>query len=152
MTRPRRSGATTSAGDHRGAQIVAVLAAVLGLGASIYLTVEHYTHGASFACPESATINCLKVTTSKWSTIAGIPVAVLGLAYFVVMTVAVALPLHDRRLRAARVVAAAAGILSALYLVYVELFEVDAICLWCTAVHVCTLALFMATVWRDTGS
>lgn len=29
-----------------------------------------------------------------------------------------------------------------LYLVYVELFQVDAICLWCTAVHVLAFALF----------
>jgi uncharacterized membrane protein len=29
-----------------------------------------------------------------------------------------------------------------LYLVYAELFILDAICLWCTAVHVLALALF----------
>ncbi len=28
------------------------------------------------------------------------------------------------------------------YLVYTELFTLDAICLWCTAVHVITLGLF----------
>jgi uncharacterized membrane protein len=29
-----------------------------------------------------------------------------------------------------------------LYLVYVELFVLDAICLWCTVVHVLSIALF----------
>lgn len=33
-----------------------------------------------------------------------------------------------------------------LYLVYVELFRVDAICLWCTAVHVLTFLLFVVTL------
>jgi uncharacterized membrane protein len=28
------------------------------------------------------------------------------------------------------------------YLVYAELFLVDAVCLWCTVVHVLTVALF----------
>ncbi len=34
------------------------------------------------------------------------------------------------------------GALFVLYLVWVELFRVDAICLWCTAVHVLAVALF----------
>jgi uncharacterized membrane protein len=34
------------------------------------------------------------------------------------------------------------GAVFVLYLVWVELFRVDAICLWCTAVHVVTVALF----------
>jgi uncharacterized membrane protein len=33
------------------------------------------------------------------------------------------------------------------YLVYAELFVLDAICLWCTAVHVITVALFGAIAW-----
>jgi len=34
------------------------------------------------------------------------------------------------------------------YLVYIELFRVDAICLWCTGVHVCTVLMFGAVLWR----
>jgi uncharacterized membrane protein len=33
-----------------------------------------------------------------------------------------------------------------LYLVWAELFRIDAICLWCTVVHVVTLALFAVVV------
>ena len=144
VRRPRTSGAW----------VTALVAAIAGLGVSVYLTVEHYTQSTSFACPETAAINCLKVTTSKWSVIAGMPVAVLGLAYFVAMTVLVALPSRAPVLRAVRVLGAAGGVLMVFYLVYVELFLVDAICLWCTAVHVLTLILFGAVLWRDaiTGS
>jgi len=42
----------------------------------------------------------------------------------------------------------AIGAISVLYLVYIELFKVDAICLWCTAVHVCTIALLATVLWR----
>jgi uncharacterized membrane protein len=43
------------------------------------------------------------------------------------------------------------GTLMVLWLVYVEIFEVDAICLWCTGVHLITL-LLLGTVlwWRET--
>lgn len=131
------------------AWVTALVAAVLGTALSVYLTIEHYTHSTSFACPETAAINCLKVTTSRWSVIAGVPVAVLGLAYFVVMTALVAVPSRAAVLRVLRLVGAAAGVLMVFYLVYVELFRVDSVCLWCTGVHVLTLILFGAVLWRD---
>jgi uncharacterized membrane protein len=73
-----------------------------------------------------------------------IPVAVIGLAYYAGL-VALTTP---RAWRAAslhwvRVGALAAGIAFVLYLVYTELFTLDAICLWCTTVHVITIALFI---------
>ena len=132
---------------------VSVLAAVVGLAVSTYLTIEHFTSSTLLACPESATINCQKVTTSKWSHIAGVPVAVLGLAYFVVM-VALVLPVAWRnpRLDAVRIAGTVAGAAMVLYLVWVELFRVDAICLWCTAVHICTVVLLGAVLWRTSSS
>jgi uncharacterized membrane protein len=42
------------------------------------------------------------------------------------------------------------GALTVLYLVWVELFRVNAICLWCTAVHVVTLSLFAVVVLGPT--
>ena len=130
------------------AAVVALVFALLGLAISVYLTVEHYTANTVLACPESAAINCTKVTTSRWSVIAGVPVAVLGLAYFVVMT-GLCLPPAWRRawLGPLRLVAATAGVAMVVYLVYVELFDVDAICLWCTGVHVCTVVMFAAVLW-----
>jgi uncharacterized membrane protein len=37
------------------------------------------------------------------------------------------------------------------YLVYAELFEVDRNCLWCTVVHVITVALFAVLVLEQTA-
>jgi uncharacterized membrane protein len=120
-----------------------------GLAVSVYLTVEHYTASTTLACPESATVNCQKVTTSPQSIIAGVPVAVLGLVFFVAM-VGLTLPVvwaSDRRgVRLARLGAAVVGVLMVFYLLYAELFKVDAICLWCTVVHVITVALFAVLV------
>lgn len=124
---------------------VTLALSLLGLAISVYLTVEHFSGSQTFACPENATFNCVAVTTSKWAAIAGIPVAVLGLVFFVAMT-ALCL-VGGRRVADLRVVAAVVGVLTALWLVYVELFLVDALCLWCTGVHLVTLVLLGTTVW-----
>ena len=119
--------------------------ALAGVGVSAYLTIEHVTGSNALACPETATVNCLRVTTSPQSTIAGIPLAILGLAYFVAMAVST-LPALWRSprpwLRWGRLGTAALGAVFVVYLIYVELFVVDAVCLWCTAAHVLAVGLF----------
>jgi len=121
-----------------------------GLGVSIYLTIAHFNTSVTLACPATSTINCEKVTTSPESYAFGIPVAVLGLAFYVFLAV-VNSPWAWRitwpPLRWARVGSMVVGILFVLYLVYAELFSIGAICLWCTSVHVITFALFVLIVF-----
>jgi uncharacterized membrane protein len=130
---------------------VGLLLSALGFGVSGYLTFEHYTSSTSLSCPAGGgAVNCLKVTTSTYSMIHGVPVAVLGLVFFAVMAAlqsppAWRLPRHD--IRAVRVVWALAGIGTALWLIYAELFRIDAICLWCTSVHVLSFLIFISTVF-----
>jgi uncharacterized membrane protein len=131
-----------------------LILSVIGLGVSIYLTIEHYTANSYAGCAESSTVNCAKVTTSSQSVVFGIfPVAVLGLAFYVFMVAANSpwgwrwkLPAF-RWLRLASVVV---GIGFVLYLVYAELFQIQAICLYCTSVHVITFLLFAIIVYDST--
>ena len=53
-----------------------------------------------------------------------------------------------------RLASLVAGVAFVLYLVYTELFTLDAICLWCTSVHVITVLLFALIVMspRRTGA
>lgn len=116
-----------------------------GLGVSLYLTITHYTTSVTLTCPATGIVNCAKVTTSPQSMVFGvIPVAVIGLAYYAGL-VALTTPRAWRAgsLRWVRAGALAAGIAFVLYLVYTELFTLDAICLWCTSVHVITITLFI---------
>lgn len=129
----------------RWAPLTSTVLCLGGLGVSTYLTVEHYSSSPSYACPASATINCIKVTTSSYSELLGIPVALLGLLFFLVLT-PLCLPIVWRwdnpwpsRLRLAGITL---GVAFVIYLVWAELFRIEAICLWCTGVHVVTLALF----------
>jgi len=127
-------------------QLTTWILSLAGLGVSIYLTIAHYNTALTLACPATSTINCEKVTTSPESIVFGIPVAVLGLAFYVFLAV-VNSPWAWRitwpPLRWARVGSVVVGILFVLYLVYAELFSIGAICLWCTSVHVITFALFV---------
>jgi uncharacterized membrane protein len=126
----------------------AFLLSIIGFGVSMYLTVEHFT-GAPLSCPNTGAVNCLKVTTSKWSHIFGIPVSLLGLLFFTAMVVINFPPLWRVRaawVAVARLALVASGICFVLYLLGAELFSIKAICLWCTGVHVATFLLFVLVV------
>jgi uncharacterized membrane protein len=118
---------------------------VVGLGVSIYLTIEHFTQSTTLACPATGIVNCQKVTESAQSSFLGVPVALLGALYFAAM-VAVTMPAAWRSANPAlsrlRLGLAGVGVVFVLYLVYAELFILDAICLWCTVIHVVSIALF----------
>jgi uncharacterized membrane protein len=127
----------------------------LGLLDAAYLTFEHYTASSTLACSDSGTINCLKVTTSTYSKVLGIPVALLGLIFFVAMT-ALCLPTVWRMTQPAvrwlRMAGVVVGMVLVLYLLWAELFKIDAICLFCTGVHLLTFALFALVVTEATGA
>lgn len=121
-----------------------------GLGVSIYLTVEHFTSPDRLACPIGASTSCTTVTTSAQSRFLGIPVAVLGLVFFAALLV-LCLPRFwttpAARLWQARLAAAGLGMAFVLYLIFSEIFIIEAICQWCTVVHVITFALFAVIAW-----
>ena len=123
--------------------------ALAGLAVSAYLTVEHYSSSTTLACPETGVVNCVKVTTSSYSTLVGVPVALLGLLFFAAMS-ALCAPVAWRAsnpwVSRARLAGAVAGVAMVVYLVWAELFRIDAICLWCTVVHALTIALFAVLV------
>jgi len=141
-------------------QWVTFLLAIAGLAVSAYLTYTHFTESALLGCSESGLVNCQKVTTSPQSYVAGIPVAVLGLAFY-----AFAVPVMSpwawqlarrenptarwvsRNLGVIRLAAVLAGVGFVIYLLYAELFIIGSICLYCTSVHVITFLLFVLTAF-----
>jgi uncharacterized membrane protein len=131
--------------------IIATLAlSVIGLGISIYLTIDHLT-GAVPICSSKGIINCANVTTSAESKVFGIfPVSELGLAFYAFMVV-VNSPwgwrLKHPAVRWLRLASVIVGIGFVLYLVYAELFQIGNICLWCTGVHIVTFFLFVLVVF-----
>ena len=130
-------------------QLATFVLALAGLGVSIYLTIAHFTESALAGCSESGLVNCTKVTTSPQSYVFGIPVAVLGLAFYV-FAVAIMSPwawqATRREIHLLRIASLVVGIGFVLYLIYAELFIIGSICLYCTSVHAITFVLFVLTV------
>ena len=131
---------------------------MLGFADSSYLVYQHFTQSTGFVgCSEHGGINCVAVTTSAWSYLpAGpvswsVPVSVAGLAFFAFM-VAVNTPWGWRApwpaVHWARLISVCVGIAMVLYLVWAELFRIDAICLYCTGVHILTFILFALIVGK----
>lgn len=121
--------------------LLSLLLSIAGLLTSAYLTYTHFDRGA-LVCSADAVVDCETVTSSDESELFGIPVAILGLAFFVFLTV-ICLPFAWRidALRWVRLSAVGVGVLMVVYLVAAELLIIGKICLWCTVVHVITLAL-----------
>ena len=131
-------------------QLVTWVLSLAGLGVSIYLTIAHFTDKPLAGCSESGAINCTKVTTSAQSYVFGIPVAVLGLAFFMA-AVALMSPWAwrwaSREVALIRIASLVVGVGFVLYLIYAELFIIGAICLYCTSVHAITFLLFVLTAF-----
>jgi uncharacterized membrane protein len=135
-----------------GLAFTTMVVSLLGLADATYLTYQHFSESTSFAgCSESGAINCAAVTTSPESHVFGIPVAVLGLAFFVFM-----IAVNSRWgwkapwavVHWARLASVVVGIVFVLYLIWAELFRINAICLYCTGVHILTFILFAVIVGR----
>ncbi|MDN5789821.1 MAG: vitamin K epoxide reductase family protein [Micrococcales bacterium] len=148
----KRPGGQAAVARTRPAWLIptSIVLAAAGLLVSAYLSVEHLTDNATLACSVGGAFDCATVTTSEWSTFLGIPVAFLGLAFFVV-ALALCSPAVWRRgaawLDRARLGWLTVGLAMGLYLVWAELFRIHAICLWCTAVHVVTFLLWVVVLF-----
>ena len=125
----------------RGATGVLALAGVAIAG---YLNWIHYA-GLDAVCVGGSG-GCERVQSSPWAELAGIPVAVLGLAAYATILASLALPEHAGRTVAAFVSLVGFGFSA--WLTYVELVKIDAICQWCVASAVVMTALAAVSVLR----
>ncbi len=117
---------------------------VIGLGVAIYLTYVHYS-GTKPAC--TAGESCIKVQTSQWSKLAGVPVALIGLIGYV--SILASLVVGDREeSRLATLGLTLIGFLFSGYLTYRELFSIHAVCEWCASSAVILTILLVCAVIR----
>lgn len=128
--------------------LIFALLILLGFSDAVFLTWEHYTL-TSIGCPVSPWINCLAVTSSKYSEIYGIPLALLGAIYYLFL--AVFLWLGNRKNKESKMflhlflIASSFGLLFSTYLLFVQAVLIKLFCLYCLASAVISYAIFTFT-------
>ncbi|HET6190398.1 MAG TPA: vitamin K epoxide reductase family protein [Trebonia sp.] len=134
-------------------QFTTLALAIAGLGLSAYETYAHFNGSHLAGCPTggNGTFNCTAVITSSQSMVFGVfPVAVLGLAFYVVVTALMtpwAWRIQRREVGLLRLVSMVAGMGFVMYLIYAEVVQIQDICEYCTGVHVITFLLFCIIVF-----
>ncbi len=126
----------------------AALLSLAGLFISAYLYLYKLGRIGSLAC---GTGGCETVQLSPWSRIAGVDVALIGLlgyAGVLALTLAALQPgLVGRRWPATLLAGLAGfGVLFTVYLTYLELFVIHAICRWCVASGFVILTIFIVAL------
>jgi uncharacterized membrane protein len=110
--------------------IVAVLAAA-GMAVSSVSLYHHYQKSKTSFCDFGQSFNCDVVNRSEYSSIAGIPVAGIGIAGYLALLL-LATVYRDRRESAVVLFfGAVTGLAFALYLTYIEGFVLGAWCILC---------------------
>ena len=124
----------------------AAFLSLAGLFISGYLYLYKIGRIGSLAC---GTGGCETVQLSSWSRFAGLEVSligVLGYACLLAMSLASLQPGVRQWPIRAIAVAAGIGVVFTLYLTYLELFIIHAICRWCVASGVIIVAIFFAAL------
>jgi len=123
--------------------IVATLA-LAGIFVALYLLLYKLGVIGELSCSVGS---CETVNSSKWATFLGIPVAGWGVAWYVGMFV-LALVSTGERFAESSVISlvlllvAGTGLAFSLYLTYLELFRINAICQWCVVSAIIVTMIF----------
>ena len=117
------------------AQMVLLLLSVAGIGIALYLTFVHYQN-VPLVCSAQGFVDCAFVLSSPYSVIPGttVPITIPGLFWGLV------------KVRIAQFAWSLVGMLTVLYLVYVEIVKLHTICAWCTGMHGIILVMFLITL------
>ena len=122
-------------------RIPTIAVALAGLAIASYLTIVHYAGGEPVC---AIAHGCATVQKSSYAELAGIPVAVLGLVGYV--AILASLVKDTETTRSITALLAIAGLAFSAWLTYVEIWELEAICIWCVGSAICmTLLAGLAT-------
>lgn len=125
-------------------QRIALLIALIGIGVATYITIADSSGGAP-ACLAGGG-GCETVASSSYSHIAGINIAVFGIGGYVFLVFTATVPGDLGRFGG--FATALVGFGFSLYLTYLELFVIHAICQWCVTSAVLMTILFALNALR----
>ena len=125
-----------------------VLAALdlFGLAVASYLSIVELGGGVPVCGPVRG---CETVAQSQYSRIGGVPVAVFGVGLSLVLLVAALgwWRSRDRRLLATHYGLSLVGVTFELYFTFLQVFVIDAICIWCASYGISLVLRFLLALW-----
>ena len=131
-------------GWHRRPEYWSAVLALVGTAIAGYLTIVHFRESL-LVC--SGVSDCETVQTSQYAEILGIPVALLGLLCFVALlglaVVRIIQPERADTITMIMFVMVVASIGFYIYLTYLELFVINAVCQWCVASSLVMLGMLI---------
>lgn len=128
--------------------IVATLA-LAGIFIALYLFLYKIGRIGNLSCSIGS---CETVNLSRWSVFMGAPVAAWGVGFYVVMFGLSVASIQDRyadSLGMSKVLAlvSGSGFVFSLWLTYLELFVIHAICQWCVISAIIVTTIFIVSIF-----
>jgi uncharacterized membrane protein len=120
---------------------------IVGLADSSYLTYKHYVGGNSIIC-NIASGACDVVTTSKYSMIIGVPVAILGVFFYLFVFALLYRYIKSKKQKALRFFVGwtTLGFFVSAYLTYLQAFVIHAYCKLCITSAIVATLIFLNTI------
>ena len=125
--------------------IVLFIIAILGFTDASFLTIEHFRN----VIPPCTTAGCETVLTSPYSTMFGIPVALLGMIYYLLISIGLFAHIegkHEPSLRAVLLVTIV-GFIMSMWFVAAQAFLIHSWCLYCLGSATISTILFGSSIY-----
>ena len=133
-------------------KIITIIALIsfLGFLDASYLAAKYYLGGP---IPCAILDGCDTVTTSQYATMAGVPVALLGAIYYLIIFVLAISYLESKKDNLVFLISrlTIVGFLASLWFVYLQVFVLKALCLYCLFSAFTSTTLFIVSIiflWR----
>lgn len=125
--------------------ITTLILSIIGIFDTTYLIIKHYNQD-SINC--SIFEGCDLVTTSTYSVIFGIPVAVLGIIFYVSVFALTLwyLKSKNKKVLASILGLSSVGFLMSIWFVYIQVFILDAYCLYCLVSALLSTTIFILSL------
>lgn len=133
-------------------RMLTALVALVGFFVALYLALYKLGLIGTLACGAGG---CETVQLSRWAMFLGLPVAAWGVGYYALVLALALASIQERwadsrGLQLGMLLVTGWGVLFSIWLTYLELFVIDAICRWCVVSALLAVALFVLVLldWR----
>ncbi len=122
-----------------------LILAILGFIDATYLTVEFFS-GGNVVC--GLIEGCEQVLSSDYSSMFGIPLSLIGVIYYIIISIFAFIFSVNRDVKILKTILliTSLGFIASIYFVYLQLFVINAICIYCVTSAIITTTLLILSI------